>query len=108
MGSMRATTRLSSPEMFEAQRMIAAGVLPAEDRPDFDPDVGLLYTGTTADDEELDIEVTEVEPPFLRGQTRLTRELSPIKVVKNPDGSMQRAAMTQSALAKEPTHTKSS
>ena len=26
---------------------------------------------------------------------------SPIKVVKNPDGSMQRAATTQSALAKE-------
>ncbi len=27
--------------------------------------------------------------------------MSPIKIVKNPDGSMQRAAMTQSALAKE-------
>src|SRR6476469_3887225 len=26
---------------------------------------------------------------------------SPIKVVKNPDGSLQRAAMTQSALSKE-------
>lgn len=28
-------------------------------------------------------------------------EMSPIRIVKNPDGSMQRAAMTQSALAKE-------
>lgn len=28
-------------------------------------------------------------------------QVSPIKIVKNPDGSMQRAAMTQSALAKE-------
>eukprot|EP00951_Prasinocladus_malaysianus_P017130 scaffold134764_cov35-Prasinocladus_malaysianus.AAC.1 len=27
--------------------------------------------------------------------------VSPIKIVKNPDGSMQRAAMTQSALMKE-------
>lgn len=27
-------------------------------------------------------------------------EMSPIKIVKNPDGSLQRAAMTQSALAK--------
>jgi ATP-dependent RNA helicase DHX8/PRP22 len=27
--------------------------------------------------------------------------VSPIKIVKNPDGSMQRAAMTASALAKE-------
>ena len=28
-------------------------------------------------------------------------EVSPIKIVANPDGSLQRAAMTQSALAKE-------
>ena len=28
-------------------------------------------------------------------------QLSPVKIVANPDGSMQRAAMTQSALAKE-------
>ena len=28
-------------------------------------------------------------------------QVSPIKIVKNPDGSMQRAAMTASALAKE-------
>jgi ATP-dependent RNA helicase DHX8/PRP22 len=27
--------------------------------------------------------------------------MSPIKIVKNPDGTLQRAAMTQSALAKE-------
>ena len=27
--------------------------------------------------------------------------MSPIKIVRNPDGSLQRAAMTQSALAKE-------
>ena len=28
-------------------------------------------------------------------------QVSPIKIVKNPDGSLQRAAMTQSALSKE-------
>ena len=41
------------------------------------------------------------EPLFLRGQTKLSVAMSPIKIVKNPDGSLQRAAMTQSALAKE-------
>jgi hypothetical protein len=42
------------------------------------------------------------EPAFLKGQSsRSGVEVSPIKIVKNPDGSMQRAAMTQSALAKE-------
>ena len=43
----------------------------------------------------------EDEPAFLRGQTRLTTMHSPVKIVKNPDGSLQRAAVTQSALAKE-------
>ena len=33
-------------------------------------------------------------------QTKASVAMSPIKVVKNPDGSLQRAAMTQSALAK--------
>jgi hypothetical protein len=35
------------------------------------------------------------------GQTAQTQEMSPIKIVKNPDGSLQRAALTQAALAKE-------
>ena len=49
----------------------------------------------------MDIELVEEEPPFLQGQTKLIVEHSPIRIVKNPDGSLQRAAMTQTALAKE-------
>lgn len=49
---------------------------------------------------QLEIELNEAEPLFLRGQTRASLAMSPIKIVKNPDGSLQRAAMTQSALAK--------
>ena len=52
-------------------------------------------------EEELEIELNESEPLFLRGQTKMSVAMSPIKIVKNPDGSLQRAAMTQSALAKE-------
>ena len=50
---------------------------------------------------QLEIELNESEPLFLRGQTKASVAMSPIKVVKNPDGSLQRAAMTQSALQKE-------
>ena len=80
-----------------------------------------------ATEEEVEIELNEAEPLFLRGQasavippppspraawtnapqtrplvaqTKASVAMSPIKVVKNPDGSLQRAAMTQSALAK--------
>lgn len=53
-------------------------------------------------EEEFEIDINEAEPAFLAGHsTKSGVELSPIKIVKNPEGSMQRAAMTQSALAKE-------
>lgn len=39
---------------------------------------------------------------FLRGQTRRSgRDLGLIGIVKNPDGSLQRAAIEQGNLAKE-------
>ena len=91
--------RMSSPERFEAKQLAAAGVLPPEEMPGFDEVHGVL--GEDETEETGEVEVKEEEPPFLRGQTQNTRELSPVKVVKNPDGSLQRAAMTQSALQKE-------
>jgi len=53
-------------------------------------------------EDELDVEKSENEPAFLKGQTRRSgRDLSPIAIVKNPDGSLSRAAMQQGTLAKE-------
>jgi len=95
----RPLKRLTSPEKFEAQQLIASGVLDVRDYPQFDPTVGMLNVEETH--EEVEIELNEEEPIFLRGQTKNSIAMSPIKIVKNPDGSMQRAAMTQSALAKE-------
>lgn len=53
------------------------------------------------DELDIDIEVREEEPPFLAGQTKQSLELSPIRVVKAPDGSLNRAAMSGTTLAKE-------
>ena len=53
-------------------------------------------------EEEFEIDLNDREPAFLAGHTAASGgDMSPIKIVKNPDGSLQRAAMTQSALAKE-------
>lgn len=95
----RAAKRMSSPERWEARQLINSGVLSIEDYPTFDEDHGLLDIEAT--EENFEVELNEDEPIFLRGQTLLNREASPVKIVKNPDGSMQRAAMTQSNLAKE-------
>lgn len=51
-------------------------------------------------EQEVEIELVEEEPPFLKGQTSAL-ELSPIRVVRNPDGSMQRAALAQQGHAKD-------
>jgi ATP-dependent RNA helicase DHX8/PRP22 len=62
--------------------------------------MGMLAVEET--EEEADVELADFEPAFLRGQTRRSgKDLSPVRIVKNPDGSMQRAAMQQSSLAKE-------
>lgn len=33
-------------------------------------------------DEELEVELVEEEPPFLRGQTKWSASMSPVKIVK--------------------------
>jgi ATP-dependent RNA helicase DHX8/PRP22 len=96
--------RLTSPERFEAQQLIASGVLDVRDYPTFDEDnEGLLASVADEGTEQaFELEINDDEPPFLAGQTAAGgADVSPIKIVKNPDGSLQRAAMTQSALAKE-------
>lgn len=67
------------------------------DYPNFqeENDMGLLNVD---DDtvEEFEVDLNDEEPTFLKGHSsRSGIEMSPIKIVKNPDGSMQRAAMTQ-------------
>ncbi|KAK3664051.1 DEAH-box ATP-dependent RNA helicase prp22 [Elasticomyces elasticus] len=94
--------RITSPERWEIRQLIASGVVKAADYPDLDPDHDAIINGETIEEEEdVDIEVREDEPPFLAGQTKQSLELSPIRVIKAPDGSMNRAAMQGDVLAKE-------
>lgn len=99
MPSRRPLKRMSSPEKWEAKQLVASGVLDVREYPMYDDDGdGMLYQDEGTAEEELEIELNEDEPAFLQGQTRYSIDVSPVKIVKNPDGSLQRAAMTQSAL----------
>jgi ATP-dependent RNA helicase DHX8/PRP22 len=93
---------LTEQELFEAQQLVRSGVLPVEQYPTYDPEFGMLAIEETEEETEVELN-TELEPAFLRGQTKKSgrRDLEPIKIIKNPDGSLQRAAMQQSTLAKE-------
>ncbi|KAJ6795538.1 putative pre-mRNA-splicing factor ATP-dependent RNA helicase DEAH5 [Iris pallida] len=99
--SRRPLKRMSSPEKWEAKQLIAAGVMDLRDYPNFDEDGdGVLYQEEGAE-EELEIELNEDEPAFLNGQSRFSIDMSPVKIFKNPEGSLSRAAALQSALIKE-------
>ncbi|KAL4334102.1 hypothetical protein GQ457_07G033260 [Hibiscus cannabinus] len=99
--SRRPLKRMSSPEIWEAKQLMASGVLRVDEHPMYDEDGdGMLYEEEGAQ-EEFEIEMNEYEPAFLQGQTRYSVDLSPVKIFKNPEGSLSRAAALQSALIKE-------
>ena len=95
--------RMTSPERWEIKQLIASGVIPKSEYPDIDDDYNAHINGQGGfeEEEDVDIEVREEEPPFLAGQTKQSLELSPIRVVKAPDGSLNRAAMAGDSLARE-------
>lgn len=87
--------KISAPELWEATVMKAANV--------YDP---ALHPGVEhleeEDEEEVDVELNDEEPPFLKGQTaRAGVNLETVKVVLNPDGSLAKGAQTQAMLARE-------
>ncbi|KAK2175147.1 hypothetical protein NP493_748g02040 [Ridgeia piscesae] len=96
----RAVKKISSPERWEIKQMIAANVIDKSELPEFDEELGLLPRQDDSD-EDVEIELVEEEPEFLKGHGRAVMDLSPVKIVKNPDGSLSQAAMMQNALQKE-------
>ncbi|XP_017486973.1 PREDICTED: ATP-dependent RNA helicase DHX8-like isoform X1 [Rhagoletis zephyria] len=98
----RIVQRISSPEKWELKQMAAANVLDRTMLPDFDEEQGVLPRIDEDENEDIEIELVEEEPAFLRGHGRAhVNDLSPVRIVKNPDGSLAQAAMMQSALSKE-------
>ncbi|RCH87471.1 DEAH-box ATP-dependent RNA helicase prp22, partial [Rhizopus stolonifer] len=98
-GPSRSIKRMSSPERWELKQLIASGVVDPADYPELNED--LDFNGDVEPEEEIDVEVREEEPPFLRGQTKQSLDLSPVKVIKIPDGTMNRSALAGASLAKE-------
>lgn len=99
----RQKKRMTSPERWEIRQLIASGVAKASDYPDLNEDYNATLTGEGQMEleEDVDIEIRDEEPPFLAGQTKQSLELSPIRIVKAPDGSLNRAAMAGTNLTKE-------
>ena len=64
--------------------MISAGVLDKADYPGFNEETGILGADEeeAGSDEDVEIDMVEEEPAFLRGQTKQSQQMSPVKIVK--------------------------
>lgn len=97
--------RLTSPERWNIKQLIASGVAQASDFPELMEEQEFATPSTSRKainpDEEIDIEVNEKKAPFLAGHEASSLELSPVKIVKAPDGALNRAALEGASLAKE-------
>ncbi|KAG8858864.1 DEAH-box ATP-dependent RNA helicase prp22 [Serendipita sp. 411] len=96
----RSARRLTSPERWEIKQLIASGEMNPSDYPELNDD--FYNPAAQAEvEEELDVEIRDDEPPFLSGQTKRSMEMSPVRIIKAPDGSLNRAALAGAALQKE-------
>lgn len=93
----RAKDRLNSPDLWEASRMkyfAGKDLGPAKKVEDMDE--------KELNEEDVEIELNDKEPSFLVGQTSKTGvNMSPIRVVINPEGSLQMEAIKGLQYAKE-------
>lgn len=96
-----AKANLATADEWELAVLLRAGAIKHSDLPGYSEDTGPGRIDD-AQEEEVEVEVIENhEPLFLRGQTSKALEMSPIRIVKAPEGSMVRTAMTSESAAKE-------
>lgn len=97
---VRSAKRLTSPERWEIKQLISSGAIDASEYPELDEDFASPMARAEVE-EELDVEIRDDEPAFLAGQTKRTLDMSPVKIIKAPDGSLNRAALAGASLQKE-------
>jgi ATP-dependent RNA helicase DHX8/PRP22 len=71
--------------------MLSAACIDKSELPDFDVENGLLPKEED-EEEDVEVEMVEDEHPFLQGHGRILHDLSPVRIVKNPDDSLTQAA----------------
>ena len=106
MGRNKTVSKISDMDRWEIKQLVQAGAIDASELPEWDEETGVIFDPDAEEDEDVEIDLVEEEPPFLRGHTKQSVELSPVRIVKNPDGSLSQAAMMQTALSKERRETK--
>ena len=98
----KSSRQISDYDQWELIQLRNANAIPLTELPNYDEETGVLHKGDDSDGEDVEVELNDDEVPFLKGYGKQSlQDLSPVKIVKNPDGSLQQAAMMQGALSKE-------
>lgn len=93
--------RLTSPERWEIRQLIASGAASVADYPELNHEIEEEKNIDHGEDIQIDVELNTDEPTFLKGQSFNTGGANPLLIIKNPAGSMNRAAMSGSKLAQK-------
>lgn len=59
--------------------MLSANCIDKSELPDFDEETGILPKDNTEEEQDIEIEIVEDEPPFLHGHGRNLHDLSPVR-----------------------------
>ena len=98
----KSSRQVSDYDQWELNQMRSAKCINVTEMPNYDEETGILPKDDDSDGEDVEVELNDDEVPFLKGYGKQSlQDLSPVKIVKNPDGSLQQAAMMQGALSKE-------
>ncbi|KAI3649202.1 hypothetical protein MP228_007056 [Amoeboaphelidium protococcarum] len=114
-GNSKKRQRMTSPEMWELKQLVSSGALDQNEHQrillehnsnsalsDIDEDAVQGCSSINNNVEvDLEIEVNQDEPQFLKGRHRRQFDVSPVRVVKEPRGSLNRAATIASQYAKD-------
>ncbi len=95
--------RIASPELWERSRLqYQSSKMLGLDDSEMAGETPGDENSMVQDDIDVEVMVTEREPTFLKGQTTKGGiVLSPIRVVRNPEGTLNRAALNAVQYAKE-------
>ena len=90
-GIMRSSKRLTSPERFEMLQLMRTGAIDQKDVFNWTGEYTLRYQNTRAE-EYFEIALNKTIPPFLVGLQKERKNIVPMTVQSNPEGSLARAA----------------
>lgn len=102
----------SSPEHWELKQLMASGAMPGMVQNSLGQQNHRSFSSlnqshpidpaaSSLDESEFNVQLNKHEPSFLKGQTKIAAQISPVRVVRNPQGSLLRAAQTSSSLLQQ-------